>query len=321
VPSDPRTPTALAVGARPNDAVPRAALVPAADLPAALGTFESRLITALTFTRDGALVAVAGGLDLNRPMAFMRRYVYRAFAVQLDADPPPGRTLTITDDVTQPFDVNVRALAPRGREVWLATAYGLRGYWRRGTGADAAYAPIALGRPGVDYPPYTQLGFAHAGRDRLLLSSFAWKRWKDERWVRWTGTRLEQYAGTGAVELAEDPWAPQRPRLRAPAEPRRPELRPRPYSPARDPGWRPVEGPPPPGLTLGVCLVTDAAESESRLWIGTNAGLTAYDEPAASYDTYGPERGLQTAAVTTLRASQGYLLVSTFDGIFLLPAA
>ncbi len=134
--------------------------------------------------------------------------------------------------------------------------------------------------------------------------------------MRWTGARLERYAGTKPADVTFDPWAS--PELPPPPGPRAPR-EPRPYVPEHDPGWQPVEGEP-PALPAGAERVTCAAESGAALWIGTTHGLARFDEAKERYETFGPERGLSVGHVTALDVEGGWLLVSTMDGLFLVPA-
>ena len=308
----PSRPTLIKVAARANTAAVAGVFAPAGASPAAPPGMHVRPITALAFTREGAaIVATAGGLDLTRATANRDRTRFRAAVLHLQPATAgtPTRVVPVTDDVAQPLDVGVRALAVQGRTLYVAGAFGLRAFWRRGArGApDEAWEPQALGAPGVDLPPWTQLQFVHAGRDRLVHSGFAWKR-PSAAWERWSGRTVERYGGTAAASLVDS------------TQPRTPP-RPRPYLAMRDPGWHPAAEPSPEGFPAGPAVVRDAADTEDGVWLGTTLGLVRLDATTGAAVTFGPADGLPTPHVTTLRLCSGWLVASTIDGVFLLAPA
>jgi ligand-binding sensor domain-containing protein len=160
----------------------------------------------------------------------------------------------------------------------------------------------------------------HAGRDRLLVDAFAWRRFGESHWHRWTGDELQRYEGRARVDLAHDPWST--PAARATLPPDAPPLprEPRPYLADHDPGWLPAS-PAPSGLPADSAAVTCALETDDALWIGTTAGLVRFDPAASAYALIGAARGLPTPRIVSVRPSAGYVLVSTIDGVFLLPAS
>jgi hypothetical protein len=292
---------AVGVATRPNSDAFSAACTSAAALERALDG-PPRPITAIAFTREAAIVAVAGGPDLRRPLATMTSFVHRSRVVHvpLAGDTPP---LPVADDAADPTLVAVRAIAARGREVHLATAFGLRAFWRRAApDGRQTYEPLALGAFGVDLPPWVHLAFVHAGRDRLLVEGLAWKRRKEDVWHRWTGERLERYAGGPRV----DPVVRGRGTVQA-----------RPYLAERDPGWVALPAAP-AGLTVTADAATAAAETAAAVFIGTHAGLVRYDESRDEYDTLDAARGLQTGRINSLRVCDDHVLVSTIDGVFVV---
>ena len=315
-------PDAIAVGAVPNVDEFAAAHAPEAELPGRLGRFRARPITAVAFARDAAIVAVAGGADTRAPISQMHQTHFRARVVHVGLDGRPESVVSITEDGTDRAAVGVRAMSVRGSELWLAAAFGLAAFRRVPPGdppAPPRYELHALGTPGVQRPPYVRLLLVNAGVDRLVIDPFAWVRVTESSWHRWTAEAYERYQGIGPVTMEHEPWkTPAAEALFGPGE-HVPGPEPRPYNPNRDRGWTRVE-PPPPGLPTESAAVTAAADTDGALWLGTTAGLVRFDRATETYRTLGARDGLTTQRITSLRPQAGWLLVSTIDGVFLLPA-